>query len=149
MTQVTVIKEIARRLPLTLNEIKYIVGTVTRSEKIADSEVSIVIVSDAKIQQLNARYRNKNKTTDILSFSMGDVEEGKMLLGDIFLAPDYIKKEAKKYSNSLRKHYTQLLIHGTYHLLGYDHLKDTEFAVMEKKEQQIFSLVYKKLTLKK
>ena len=141
MSLFQIIKEKKVALPLTKIEINYIAKTVFKVSKTKGGDFSIVLVTDAKIKKLNLAYRKKDKVTDILSFPADDE------LGDLILAPDHIKKEAKKDKNSIKKHYTILLIHGLLHLLGHDHIVDKDFVRMKKLEDKVYSLVYKKLNL--
>ncbi len=89
-------------------------------------ELSVAIVSDARIQELNKNFRHKDKATNVLSFPM----EGPML-GDIVLARETITEEAAEQGKSFKTHLTHLIIHGFLHLLGYDHMDEKSAAAME------------------
>jgi probable rRNA maturation factor len=91
------------------------------------------------VQGLNAEWRNKDKVTDVLSFPMQeeaeiDVEES---LGDIILAVPFVQQEAVRLGLSEGKHTIHLIVHGTLHLLGYDHIEDDDAQVMQKLENRI------------
>ena len=92
----------------------------------SQGELSIAFVDDAAIQILNRDYRDKDKPTNVLSFPM----EG-ALLGDIVLARETIAREAKEQNKNLHDHLTHLIIHGFLHVLGYDHVDETNAADME------------------
>lgn len=103
-------------------------------------EISVKLSDDAEIQQLNAAYRGKDKPTNVLSFPMmqpdlldavdiGD--DGETLLGDIILAHETCAREAEEKGISLADHTTHLVIHGTLHLVGYDHENDADAEAME------------------
>lgn len=106
-------------------------ATVSAGHK--DSEVSITLVDDKQIHKLNKQYRNMDKPTNVLSFELGD----DVLLGDIFISLDTVKKEAKEAHISVEEHTAHMIVHGMLHLQGYDHIKDEEAKVMESKEVKI------------
>jgi probable rRNA maturation factor len=105
-------------------------------------EISVLLTGDDKLRELNAEYRQKDKPTNVLSFPMADpsdlryanVAGAELLLGDIILARGVCESEAADKGVSLEDHATHLVVHGTLHLLGYDHLGDDEAADMEARE---------------
>ncbi len=107
-----------------------------------DSEVSILFTDDEDIKRLNKKYRNIDKSTNVLSFSM---KEGipvpfDNILGDIAVSIEYAKREAEEMGLSLEDRIVQLLIHGILHLLGYDHIEDEDYEKMFSKEEFYFRL---------
>ena len=102
--------------------------------KYKNAEVSIVLVDDAEIKQINREYRNINKPTNVLSFELGD----DVLLGDIYISLDTVMREAKQEKISVEHHTAHMVVHGVLHLLGYDHIDDKDAIVMETKETKIF-----------
>jgi len=98
-----------------------------------DSEVSITLVDDKQIRVLNKKYRGIDKPTNVLSFELGD----DILLGDIFISLETVKKQAKDAGISIAEHTAHMVVHGMLHLQGFDHIKDSEAKVMENKEIQI------------
>jgi probable rRNA maturation factor len=97
-----------------------------------NSSVSICLVSDGLMRELNLKYRHKDKPTTVLSFVEPKVphpETDKEVLGEIYLAPGYIKKTGGDINS--------LLIHGLLHLLGYDHMRKNDKIKMEKKERDL------------
>lgn len=98
-----------------------------------DSEVSITLVDDKEIHKLNKQYRGMDKPTNVLSFELGD----DILLGDIFISLDTVKREAKAAGISVAEHTAHMIVHGMLHLQGYDHIKDKEAKIMEGKEIKI------------
>lgn len=98
-----------------------------------NSEVSITLVDDKQIRELNNKYRGINKPTNVLSFELGD----DMLLGDIFISLPTVKKQAKEAGISVAEHTAHMVVHGMLHLQGFDHIKDNEAKIMENKEIQI------------
>ena len=96
-----------------------------KNEKI----ISVVLADDKFVQELNHQFRGKNKPTNVLSFNGGGDE-----LGDIVLAYETIKQEAKEQKKSFTSHTAHLIIHGCLHLLGFDHEADKDAEKMERKE---------------
>jgi probable rRNA maturation factor len=109
-------------------------------------EVSVRYTSDDEVQTLNRNYRHKDKPTNVLSFPMvqpdlldglnaGD-DDGETLLGDIVLAHDVTMREAAEKNVTIEAHATHLIVHGTLHLLGYDHEQgEAEAEAMEEIER--------------
>jgi probable rRNA maturation factor len=111
-------------------------------------EVSLRFADDAEVQTLNRDYRQKDKATNVLSFPMHAPEEigglahnddAELMLGDIILAHGVCAREAAERNISVEAHATHLIVHGTLHLLGYDHIDEGEAAVMESLEQKIMA----------
>ncbi|MCH8614607.1 rRNA maturation RNase YbeY [Sphingomonas sp. SM33] len=105
-------------------------------------ELSVRLTGDEEVRALNSEWRGKDKPTNVLSFPMleeADLEEAnvagpELLLGDIVLARGVCEREAAEKDIPVERHATHLLVHGTLHLLGYDHLEDEEAADMETRE---------------
>lgn len=105
--------------------------------------VSIALSSDDEVQTLNAQWRGKDKPTNVLSFPMLEADElsaiqndsaasgGEILLGDIILAHETCAAEAREKTIPLPQHAAHLIVHGTLHLLGYDHIEEAEADAME------------------
>ncbi len=98
-----------------------------------DSELCIRIVDANESQELNNTYRNNNKPTNVLSFGfdMSNVEIDLPILGDLVICADIINQEAKQQHKKLSAHWAHMVIHGTLHLLGYDHQTDQQAHEME------------------
>lgn len=96
--------------------------------------VSIVLADDAMLRDLNHQFRGKDKPTNVLSFT-GDGEE----LGDVILAYETIRREAKEQKKSFARHAAHLVIHGCLHLQGHDHEEPAGRAAMEAKEIAILA----------
>lgn len=118
---------------IDLNRVRSIILETLRLEKrVDDKEVSVAIVNSYEIEKINSKYRNINQPTDVLSFE----GEGN-ILGEIIICPDEIQKNGENFDNELKR----VLIHGTLHLLNYDHEKDQ--GEMIKKQEKYFSLIKK------
>jgi probable rRNA maturation factor len=100
--------------------------------------VTFVFTDDASIQTLNRDWRGFDKPTNVLSFPDGDMgDENLIHLGDVIVAHETLMREAQDLNISFNDHLTHLLLHGTLHLLGYDHIDDAEAELMENIEIQI------------
>jgi probable rRNA maturation factor len=95
-------------------------------------QLAIVLANDAFVQDLNHKFRGKNKPTNVLSFPNDDAP-----LGDVVLAYETIVAEAEQQEKTFRDHSAHLLVHGVLHLMGYDHESEKDAAAMEKKEINI------------
>ena len=102
----------------------------TAGPKNKDAEVSITLTNDKEIHKLNKKYRGIDKPTNVLSFELGD----DLLLGDIYISLDTVKREAAAVGISVAEHTAHMVVHGMLHLRGYDHISDDEAKVMESKE---------------
>ncbi len=105
-----------------------------------NSELTIRIVDEAESQMLNGQYRQQPKPTNVLSFEADlPVELDVPLLGDLVICAAVIEREAREQNKSLSAHWAHIVIHGTLHLQGYDHILDDEAAEMEALETRIMS----------
>jgi len=108
-------------------------------------EISVQLLDSGSMQSLNRKYRNKDSATNVLSFESGmpvldDSEAQKLLvLGDLVFCPEVIASEARQQGKSEAQHWAHMVVHGTLHLCGYDHLETTDAAEMEHLEIQILS----------
>lgn len=109
-----------------------------QTEDFPETEITIRIVDEAESHELNLTYRGKDKPTNVLSFPF-EVPEGieLPLLGDLIICRQVVEKEAQEQQISLESHWAHLAIHGTLHLLGYDHIEDAEAEEMEGLETEI------------
>ena len=115
-------------------------AVITTAERPA--EISVRLTGDEEVRALNAQWRGKDKPTNVLSFPLAErcelreetIAGRELLLGDIVLARGVCEAEAAEKGITVEQHATHLLIHGTLHLLGYDHLDDAGAADMEARE---------------
>ena len=121
-------------------------GVVTRAiEAVLPADrrgIDVLLTSDAEMQVLNKEWRGKDKPTNVLSFPSPDmpVPEGEIAhLGDIVLAWGTVAREAQDAGTTLADHLTHLVVHGTLHLLGFDHEDNADADVMEQKEAVILA----------
>ena len=116
----------------------------SRHPGLADSEVSVKFTSDAEVRGLNAAWRGKDKATNVLSFPMAGEDElaAAQLLGDIVLAAGICAAEAAAKNVPVETHAAHLVVHGTLHLLGYDHeTSDEDAEEMEQAEQRALAAI--------
>ena len=105
-------------------------------------ELSVRLASDAEVHALNSEWRGKDKPTNVLSFPMAEPDEleisdaagPELMLGDVILARGVCAAEAADKGIPLESHAAHLMVHGTLHLLGYDHMDDDSAADMEARE---------------
>lgn len=110
------------------------------SEQRGDSELTIRIVDEKESAELNQQYRHKSGSTNVLSFPFESPAEIELnLLGDLIICADVVKRQAKEQQKNELAHWAHMVVHGTLHLLGYDHITDEEAAIMENKEIKILS----------
>ncbi len=115
------------------------------------SEVSILLVDDEKIREINNEHRQIDKATDVLSFPVVDMREGEivsdigdfdldedlLLLGDIIISLETAKRQAEEYGHSFEREIAFLTTHGIFHLLGYDHMEKEEEEKMLHKQETV------------
>lgn len=117
---------------------------VADKHNISQAEVNLSIVSNQEIQQINKQFRHKDKPTNIISFEFEKPEGlpediADNFWGDIVIAPEVLKKEAKEQNKNLDDHWQHIFIHGLLHLLGYDHIDDIEAEEMENLEIELLA----------
>lgn len=111
-----------------------------------DSELSIVIVSDDQIREINRDYLQRDKATNVISFAMQEGEGAGLqpaLLGDVVISADTAARDAEEAGLPFESELYFLLLHGILHLVGYDHERGTEEEArrMEAKEEEIFAMI--------
>ncbi|MBP3503245.1 MAG: rRNA maturation RNase YbeY [Clostridia bacterium] len=112
--------------------------------------VSVTLTCPSYIKKVNNEYRNINKETDVLSFPMFEKEEiDKIIskqnnivhdiLGDIIVSVDRVKEQSIEYGHSFERELSYMIVHGFYHLMGYDHMEEEDKKIMRAKEENILS----------
>ncbi len=114
-----------------------------------DPEVTIALVDDSYMVDLNVKFRHEDRPTDVLSFPMSEsngeeppvkgMEEN--ILGDIIISLPTAERQAKEYKHSLLRETAYLAAHGMFHLLGYDHDSEKNRRVMREKEEKALSIL--------
>jgi len=108
--------------------------------------LTVLLSNNKKIKQLNKKFRKKDKPTDILSFPFGKkISKSIVYLGDIIISYDFINKPKSLNIFQFKDKLAKIFIHGFLHLVGFDHIKVSEFKKMNKEELKIYNLVKKKI----
>ncbi|MCI8625528.1 MAG: rRNA maturation RNase YbeY [Lachnospiraceae bacterium] len=120
-----------------------------------EAEVAVLLTDDAAIQEANREFRGIDRATDVLSFPMVEYEKpgefsrledradcfhpdtGELLLGDILLSTDHVWAQAEEYGHTRKRELAFLVAHSMLHLMGYDHLEETERIQMEERQEAI------------
>ena len=115
------------------------VAAALRDER-AEAELSVRIVDAPESRELNHRYRQQDKPTNVLSFPSDLPPELEIpLLGDLVVCAPVVAAEAREQGKTLEAHWAHMIVHGTLHLLGYDHIDDSDADVMESLETDILT----------
>ena len=103
-------------------------------------EMTVRIVDEAESHALNLNYRGKDRPTNVLSFPFECPDEVELpLLGDLVICRQVVEREAQEQEKPLMAHWAHMVVHGSLHLLGYDHIEDDEAEEMESLETQIMT----------
>ena len=103
------------------------------------AELSVLFVTSDHIRQLNARFANEDHATDVLAFPMMEEEDGALLLGDVVVCPTVAEKNATQLGHGLSAELDALVVHGTLHLLGYDHQETEDKAKMDRRMGEVLA----------
>ncbi len=138
-------KEIIERVVTTCFEEENLINT--------NLYLNVILTNPEMIRQTNEKYRNIDKETDVLSFPMFQkeeidkiIEKGKEyeepvedVLGDVMVSIPKVIEQAKEYGHSVERELAYMIVHGFYHLMGYDHIKEEDKVVMRPKEENILN----------
>ncbi len=108
---------------------------ICNEEQIKQCSINVRIMDDKEMQELNKKFRGKDASTNVLSFTNEDISKpitGN--LGDIAISYEFVKNESEELDVDFDDHMIHMLIHGVYHILGFDHESNTMAEVMENKE---------------
>lgn len=130
--------------------IEKVLSKCFEEEKITTSKLNLTITltTSKNIQKINKQYRKIDRATDVLSFPMFEKEELEAkieeeayehedILGDIIISIEKVEEQAKEYEHSFERELSYMLVHGFYHLMGYDHIKEEDKKIMRAKEDKI------------
>ena len=125
-----------------LEVVEKVLYSAIEKEKLDNIEFNLIIVDNAYIHELNKKYRNIDRETDVITFALEDedtiiIPEEKRVLGDIYISIDKAKSQAEEYHHSLLRELSFLAVHGFYHLLGYDHQTKEEEKIMFAKQEEV------------
>lgn len=121
-------------------------------EQLLNSKLTITftLTTPEEIRKINKQYRNIDKPTDVLSFPMFEKEEleekiekndfaHEDILGDIIISIEKVEEQAKEYGHSFERELSYMVVHGFYHLMGYDHIEEEDKKIMRPKEEKILN----------
>lgn len=130
-----------------LKEVENLLQFAAEREGVQDqAEVSVMIVTNEDIQQINKEYRGKDTPTDVISFALEEEGEDEVeiigaemppVLGDIIISADRTREQAEEYNHSFKRELGFLAVHGFLHLLGYDHMTKEEEEEMFTKQKDL------------
>ena len=134
--------------------IKPVIETCFKEENLEKSKllITITLTTKEEIRQINKRYRNIDKPTDVLSFPMFEKDEldrkikendfmHEDVLGDIIISIEQVENQAKEYGHSFERELSYMIVHGFYHLMGYDHIEEKDKEKMRPKEEKILNIL--------
>lgn len=132
--------------------VKKVVEQCFREERLENSKlyISITLTTPEHIREINKKYRNVDKETDVLSFPMFEKEELEQkienqdfeyedVLGDIVISIKKVEEQAKEYGHSFEREFSYMIVHGFYHLMGYDHIEEKDKIIMRPKEENVLN----------
>ena len=132
------------------NVIEKVLSQCFKEEKLEDSKlcVTVTLTTPKTIQEINKQYRNIDRATDVLSFPMFEKDEldskiqendfeNEDILGDIVVSVEKVNEQAIEYGHSFERELSYMIVHGFYHLMGYDHIEEDDKKVMREKEENI------------
>ena len=132
--------------------IKKVIEQCYKEENLLESKliITITLTNNENIKIINKEYRNIDRATDVLSFPMFEKEEldkkirnkdflHEDILGDIIISVEKVREQAEEYGHSFERELSYMVVHGFYHLMGYDHMEEEEKVEMRKKEDKILN----------
>lgn len=127
---------------LFIGKLKEIVRFTLKKENCENGMLNIIFVNNEEIHAINKKYRGINRVTDVISFALEDdntlINPSDMrILGDIYVSLEKALEQAKEYEHSFERELSFLVVHGVYHLLGYDHMDKTEEKIMFAKQEEV------------
>lgn len=149
--------EVTKELETVLkNVIEY---TLKEEELLVDNEVSVIFIHNEEIREINLKYRGIDEVTDVLSFPMlhypenkvfkevytnyefdqNDLYDGKLVIGDVAVSLEKAKEQSEEFGHSFTRECAYLTVHSMLHLLGYDHIEETQKNIMRKREEEILA----------
>lgn len=134
--------------------IEKVIQKCFEEEGLEDSKliITITLTTPEEIRKINKEYRQIDKSTDVLSFPMFEKQELEEkienknfayedILGDIVISIERVKEQAEEYGHSFERELSYMLVHGFYHLMGYDHIKEEDKIIMRPKEEKVLDIL--------
>lgn len=130
--------------------IEKVLNKCYEEEDLVDSKliITVTLTTPEEIKKINKKYRNIDKSTDVLSFPMFEKDEldekirnkdflYEDVLGDIVISIEKVQEQAEEYGHSFDRELSYMIVHGFYHLMGYDHIEEEDKKVMRPKEDKV------------
>jgi probable rRNA maturation factor len=138
------IEEMGLNLPEKTTIERWILAALSTANATGDNQLTVRVVDEVEIKTLNETYRHKSGVTNVLSFPFDVPPDVPLafignLLGDIVVCAPVVQREAQQQQKPLQHHWAHMLVHGTLHLLGYDHLSEQQAEEMEAMEVEVLS----------
>jgi probable rRNA maturation factor len=129
------------RIPLSRARVAGIASRVLRAERVRDADLSITFVSNRSIAALNRRHLGRAGATDVISFVLSSEAPGTPVVGDVYIAPDVARENARELGVPVAEELARLVVHGTLHALGYSHpegsREDRMASAMWKRQERL------------
>lgn len=142
MNEVELIKKVDEEIE-ELEEVRKFIDFALKDQKLDNVVFNVIIIDNEEIHKINKEYRGIDRPTDVISFALEDddtfVVMDKRILGDIYISIDKAREQATEYGHSLLRELCFLTIHGILHLLGYDHMKESEEKIMLELQERILN----------
>lgn len=138
--KVSISEELMKLIKLSITE-------SLKSEEIYENvEISLLLIDNEEIRELNKKHRGKDEATDVLSFPLYDdindaLDEDYLYLGDIVISCERAIEQASDFGHSVEREIGYLTVHSVLHLLGYDHMNEEDKKIMRKKEEEILEKI--------
>jgi probable rRNA maturation factor len=132
------------RSPLSRARVADVARGVLRAEGVRDALLSVALVSTPRIRALNRAHLKRSAATDVIAFGFAPVGATGPVVGDVYIAPDVARASARENGVSVREELARLVVHGTLHVLGYDHPEDggrTRSAMWRRQERLVARLM--------
>lgn len=109
------------RIPLSRDRIADAVRAVLRAQRVRDAMISVAFVRRAGMRRLNRQHLGRDRPTDVIAFGFRRTGRGAPIVGDVYIAPEVARESAQSNGVPVREEIIRLVVHGTLHVLGYDH----------------------------
>ena len=141
MNKIEIFKEVEEEIK-ELETVEKVLQKALEKEKLENTSFNLIIVDNNYIHELNKKYRNIDRPTDVITFALEDensiiIPNEDRILGDIYISIDKAREQSKEYQHSLLRELCFLAVHGFYHLLGYDHQTKEEEKIMFQKQEEV------------
>lgn len=141
MMKLRIYKEVEIRLPRT--KLQQLFDAIYSKEisKKSKGFVNLIFTTDTQLKQMNAQFRNKDRTTDVLSFNLDEPNSVDVVFGEIYISVAQAKRQAADYNATISEELLRLSCHGFLHLLGFDHMLNADEKIMKQKEDKYLNKI--------